>query len=79
MRLAEMASPYRGFAAPRTMRSLRSGSNIRTPYVNNWNLDIQRAITNNLSIDVGYVGNHGTKLLGKLDVNQPAREAGGQT
>jgi hypothetical protein len=44
--------------------------NIRTPYVSNWNLDIQHAITNNLSIDVGYVGNHGTKLLGKLDLNQ---------
>ncbi len=50
--------------------------NIRTPYVSNWNLDIQRAITNNLSIDIGYVGNHGTKLLGKLDVNQPAPGAG---
>src|SRR6202043_3499158 len=50
--------------------------NIRTPYVSNWNLDIQHAITNNLSIDIGYVGNHGTKLLGKLDVNQPAPGAG---
>jgi hypothetical protein len=50
--------------------------NIRTPYVSNWNLDIQHAITNNLSIDVGYVGNHGTKLLGKLDVNQPTPFAG---
>jgi hypothetical protein len=44
--------------------------NLRTPYVVNWNLDIQRAITNNLSLDVGYVGNHGTRLLGKLDHNQ---------
>jgi hypothetical protein len=34
-------------------------------------VDIQRAITNSLSLDVGYVGNHGTKLLGSLDVNQP--------
>jgi len=50
--------------------------NIRTPYVSTWNLDIQRAITNNLSIDVGYVGNHGTKLLGKLDINQPTPGAG---
>jgi hypothetical protein len=50
--------------------------NLRTPYVSNWNLDIQHAITNNLSIDVGYVGNHGTKLLGKLDLNQPAPGAG---
>ena len=50
--------------------------NIRTPYVGTWNLDIQHAITNNLSIDVGYVGNHGTKLLGKLNINQPAPGAG---
>ena len=53
--------------------------NIRTPYVSNWNLDIQHAITNNLSIDIGYVGNHGTKLLGKLDINQPAPGAGWNT
>jgi hypothetical protein len=45
--------------------------NLRTPYVSNWNLDIQQALTNNLTLDVGYVGNHGTKLLGKLDHNQP--------
>jgi hypothetical protein len=50
--------------------------NLRTPYVSNWNLDIQHAITNNLSIDIGYVGNHGTKLLGKLNLNQPAPGSG---
>jgi hypothetical protein len=50
--------------------------NIRTPYVENWNLDIQHAITNNLSIDVGYVGNHGAKLLGELNINQPTPGAG---
>ena len=49
---------------------------LRTPYVNNWNIDIQHAINNNLSIDIGYVGNHGTKLLGKLNLNQPAPGAG---
>jgi hypothetical protein len=50
--------------------------NLRTPYVSNWNVDIQRALTNNLTLDVGYVGNHGTKLLGKLDYNQPPPGAG---
>jgi len=50
--------------------------NIRTPYVENWNLDIQRAITSSLSFDIGYVGNHGAKLLGKLDVNQAVPGAG---
>ncbi len=50
--------------------------NLRVPYVENWNLDIQHAISNNLSIDIGYVGNHGVKLLGKLDENQP-QDVGG--
>ena len=45
--------------------------NLRTPYVSTWNIGIQRAITNNLSMDVGYVGNHATKLVGLTDLNQP--------
>lgn len=50
--------------------------NLRTPYVSNWSLDIQRAITDNLSLDIGYVGNHGTKLFGQVNVNQPTPGAG---
>src|SRR3989442_467504 len=45
--------------------------NLRTPYVSKWNLDLQHAITNNLSVDIAYVGNHGTKLVGLTDINQP--------
>src|SRR5262252_8477346 len=45
--------------------------NLRTPYISKWNLDIQHAITKDLSIDVAYVGNHGTKLVGLTDLNQP--------
>jgi len=45
--------------------------NFRTPYVESWSLGIQRAITSNLSLDVEYVGNHGVKLIGFTDVNQP--------
>ena len=53
--------------------------NLRTPYVENYTLDVQHAITHNLSIDVGYVGNHGTKLLSALDVNQPSCSTPGIT
>ena len=53
--------------------------NLKTPYVENWNLDIQRAITTNLSLDVGYVGNHGTRLLGKLDHNEAPQGTGWNT
>jgi hypothetical protein len=34
-------------------------------------LGIQRAITNNLSMEITYVGNHATKLVGLIDLNQP--------
>ena len=49
---------------------------LRNPYVTTWTLDLQRALTNNMSLDVGYVGNHGTKLIGVQDVNQPPVGAG---
>jgi hypothetical protein len=45
--------------------------NLRTPYISTWNAGVQRAITNSLSLDVSYVGNHATKLLGLTDLNQP--------
>jgi hypothetical protein len=50
--------------------------NLRTPYVSAWNLSIQQALTNNFSLEVAYVGNHGTKFLGFQDINQPALGAG---
>ncbi len=50
--------------------------NLRSPYVTMWTLDLQRAISANLSLDVAYVGNHGSKLLGLTDLNQPPVGAG---
>lgn len=46
--------------------------NLRTPYVETWNIDIQHSFTNNLSLDVAYLGNHGTKIFGTRDINAPA-------
>jgi len=53
--------------------------NFRTPYVASWNLDIQRAITNSLTMDVAYVGNHGYKIAAEADINQSAIGAGYNT
>ncbi|MBZ5697358.1 MAG: TonB-dependent receptor [Acidobacteriia bacterium] len=50
--------------------------NLRSPYVGNWSLSIQHAFTNNLSLEVGYVGNHATKLIGLTDRNAPPMGAG---
>jgi carboxypeptidase family protein len=50
--------------------------NLRTPYVYDWTLNVQRAITNNLSLEVAYVGNHGSNLVGIRDLNQAAEGSG---
>jgi hypothetical protein len=44
--------------------------NLRTPYIINFNLGIQHAFTNNLSLELGYVGNHGDNLTNFRDLNQ---------
>jgi hypothetical protein len=43
---------------------------IRTPYVEQWNLSIQRDIGWNTSLTVSYIGNHGVGLFRAIDVNQ---------
>jgi len=45
--------------------------NIKTPYVWNWNLNIQHAFSPHLSAEIAYVGNHGSRLTGISDINQP--------
>jgi len=44
--------------------------NLKYPYAVNWNVGIQHAFTNNLSLDLSYVGNHGDRLTGRRDLNQ---------
>jgi hypothetical protein len=56
---------------PRQCVTLGVDRNLRTPYVTSWNFGMQRAITSNLSLDAAYVGNHATKLVGLIDLNQP--------
>jgi len=46
--------------------------NRRTPYVQQWNLGIQRELVKDLLLEVAYVGNKGTKLGGFRNVNQRA-------
>jgi hypothetical protein len=45
--------------------------NLKTPYVWDWTLNVQHAFTPNLSLEVAYVGNHGSRLTGIRDINQP--------
>jgi len=42
-----------------------------------WNLNVQHAFTNNISLDVGYVGSHSSDIFETYDVNTPAPGATG--
>ena len=49
--------------------------NARTPYIQNFNLNIQHQLAKNLVLQAGYVGSLGTKLFRYRDINQPANPA----
>ena len=49
--------------------------NLRTPYVQNYNFNIQRELFRNGVLEVGYVGSNGTKLFRYRDINQPPNPA----
>jgi hypothetical protein len=44
--------------------------NLHTPYIQQWNLSVQREIGWNTALTVSYVGNKGTKLYRAIDLNQ---------
>ena len=45
---------------------------IRTPYMENYNLNLQQQLTRKVVLQVGYVGSQGHKLLNFTDINQPS-------
>lgn len=48
---------------------------LRTPYIQNFNLNIQQEIFKNVVLQVGYVGSQGRKLFRYRDINQPVNPA----
>lgn len=44
---------------------------LATPYVQNWNLNVEHEFTKAVALQVGYVGSKGTKLARLRDANQP--------
>jgi hypothetical protein len=54
----------------------RPNPDLVTPYVQEWNFDIQHEFKNTI-FEVRYVGNHATKLMRVVDYNQVLYNAGG--
>jgi len=55
------SGPYNIFAVPQ---------NFHTPYVQNYNLNVQQQLGDRASFEIGYVGSKGTKLVRLTDLNE---------
>jgi len=49
--------------------------NIKTPYMENYNLNIQHQFSTRTSLLLGYVGSQGHRLFRFVDLNQPSQQA----
>jgi hypothetical protein len=72
-----------GFTSPAqfstvTTKTVYLQQNIRTPYVQNWHLSIQRELPANILLDIAYVGNHTVGLWVTGDLNQAVPNKAGQ-
>jgi hypothetical protein len=54
---------------------------LKTPYVMNWNFNVQQQLTKSTVLQMAYVANHGVKLYSVTDINQvnPANDDGSET
>lgn len=59
------------FPVPLPPSSLALQRDLRTPYMQHWNVNLQREFGRNRVLEVAYVGSKGTKLLTSRDINQP--------
>lgn len=49
--------------------------NIKTPYMENYNLNLQQQLSSKVMIQIGYVGSQGHRLFRFFDLNQPSQQA----
>jgi hypothetical protein len=58
-----------GDTFPRTRTMFGFDDKRVNPYIQNWNLEIQRELASNLTLEARYIGSKGTKLLNGLSLN----------
>jgi len=67
------------FNDPAPCNVLGIDRNFRTPYISTWSIGVQHTITRNLALDLAYVGNHSSNLIGIRDINQGVPVLGSPT
>lgn len=67
-----LSNPFPGFFPfPLPDSALAIQRDLRTAYMQHWNVNLQRQFGRNSVLEVAYVGSTGTKLLTARDINQP--------
>src|SRR5215469_479154 len=73
--VATLSAPSGGslkFSSGANSLNSRIPMNYKSPYTQQWSLDVQREFAHGWMLDVGYFGNNGIHLPGYIDSNQPA-------
>lgn len=63
------------FPFPLPDSALAIQRDLRTAYMQHWNLNVQQQLGENSVLEIAYVGSKGTKLLTARDINQPQPSA----
>lgn len=68
-----LADPFpSGFPFPLPDSALAFQRDLRTPYLQQWNVSVQRQLGGRREVEVAYVGSRGSNLIGARDINQAA-------
>jgi hypothetical protein len=67
-----VGGPNNGKKNPGTCAISAVDQNWQVPLMQEWTVGIQRAVGSKMSLDVSYVGSHGSNLFGTTDLNFPA-------
>jgi hypothetical protein len=67
--------PVFGPIATGPMSIFVTDHNLLTPYVSEWNLNVQQQVARGAAIEIGYVGSKGTRLTRLFDANQDGLNA----
>ena len=70
-----LANPYGGTGSPAIPSASWVENPFRDGYMQQWNFNIQRQVSNSIGVTAGYVGSKGTHLDHAYDYNEPAPTA----
>ena len=67
-----LSNPFpSNFPLPYPPSALSFQRDLHTPYVQQWNFNIERSLGGSRMLEIGYVGSKGADLIGARDINQP--------